>query len=69
MPPILPPRALLRLLACVLLGAASLTAVAQTIPEQLAALEAASGGRLGVVALDAQGGRIVAYRGDERFPM
>jgi beta-lactamase class A len=61
--------ALLRLLACVLLGAASLTAAAQTIPEQLAALEAASGGRLGVVALDAQGEKIAAYRGDERFPM
>ena len=35
----------------------------------LAALERRHGGRLGVAVLDTAGSRVVAYRGDERFPM
>ena len=35
----------------------------------LAAIERASGGRLGVAALDSGSGQRVAWRGDERFPL
>ncbi|MFO1405905.1 MAG: class A beta-lactamase [Steroidobacteraceae bacterium] len=38
-------------------------------PDPFAALEAASGGRLGVAALDTGTGRTHAHRGDERFGM
>ena len=41
----------------------------QTVWEKLAALEISSGGRLGVVMLDAGGDTDAAYRGAERFPM
>jgi beta-lactamase class A len=36
---------------------------------RLAALEARTGGRLGIAVFDTGGGRRLAYRGDERFPM
>jgi beta-lactamase class A len=36
---------------------------------QLARLEADSGGRLGVAAINTADGRILAHRGDERFPL
>jgi beta-lactamase class A len=50
------------------------TACAATDPlgalrEDLAALEAESGGRLGVAALHAGSGGFAGYRADERFPM
>ncbi|WP_243317452.1 class A beta-lactamase [Geothrix paludis] len=38
-------------------------------PARLAALEARTGGRLGVVALDTGTGRRIAHRGEERFPL
>jgi len=37
--------------------------------QRLAAIERASGGRLGVAAIDTGGGASLAYRADERFPM
>jgi beta-lactamase class A len=37
--------------------------------ERLAMLEARSGGRLGVAMFDSGGGKRLAYRGDELFPM
>lgn len=37
--------------------------------EQLAKLEASTGGRLGVVAFDTGSARTIAHRGNERFPM
>ena len=36
---------------------------------ELAKLETASGGRLGVASQQATGGKILSYRGDERFPL
>ncbi|MTJ93634.1 MAG: class A beta-lactamase [Desulfovibrio sp.] len=41
----------------------------EALQNGLARLEAASGGRLGVAARQAAGGKILGYRGDERFPM
>ncbi len=38
-------------------------------PDRLAALEAASGGRIGVAALDTATGATVSHRADERFPV
>lgn len=35
---------------------------------RIASIEARTGGRLGVAILDTQSGRLIAYRGDERFP-
>ena len=65
---------ILTLLLCLLLwGASANTACgadgSQGIQERLAALEAASGGRLGVVMLDTRGNLLAAHRADERFPM
>lgn len=63
---------LLSLAASPLLGACaaaapdSKTAIAQA---RLAALETASGGRLGVFALNTADGSVIANRGDERFPL
>ena len=59
------------LLAGLLLAPAGLAAAA---PEEgfragLAALEAQHGGRLGVAMLDGGTGRMLAYRGEERFPL
>jgi beta-lactamase class A len=54
------------------LGAAGLasTAIAAEAPEaQLAALERAAGGRIGVSILDTGSGRRIGYRQDDRFPM
>lgn len=55
---------------------ATLAAAAEAAPNRGAALqaefaklEATSGGRLGVAARLAKGGKILSYRGDERFPM
>ena len=50
-------------------GASPAAGSGKTIQEKFAALEAASGGRLGVTMLDAGGGVVVAYRGSERFPL
>jgi len=47
----------------------SLPAFADDAAASLRALEQRHGGRLGVAMLDTAGGRRVAYRGDERFPM
>jgi beta-lactamase class A len=41
----------------------------ERVTESLAAVEARSGGRLGVAVLDSHSGARLAYRGDERFPM
>ena len=59
------------LLAALLLAPAGRAAAA---PEEgfragLAALEAQHGGRLGVAMLDGATGRLLAYRGGERFPL
>lgn len=60
-------------LCCILMwsfGAeAATTANNRAIEVRLAALEASSGGRLGVVMLDAGGGTVAAYRSSERFPL
>ena len=48
---------------------APLAANSNNIQERLAALEASSGGRLGVVLLDAGGRTVTAYRGSECFPL
>jgi beta-lactamase class A len=55
------------------LAAAPLARAAEPSPSsspaaQLAQLERASGGRLGVAAFDTGDGRALAHRGDERFP-
>ena len=42
---------------------------AQSLEDSLAALEAGSGGRLGVAFLDSATGRITGHRLNERFPM
>jgi beta-lactamase class A len=47
----------------------SLPAFADDAVSSLRELERLNGGRLGVALLDTAGGRRVAYRGDERFPM
>lgn len=47
----------------------SLPALADDAVSSLRELERRNGGRLGVAMLDTAGGRRVAYRGDERFPM
>lgn len=64
------------LLAGLLLAPALVPAgrAAAAAPEEgfragLAALEAQHGGRLGVAMLDGGSGRLLAYRGEERFPM
>lgn len=64
---------LLALAASPLLGACAATAPANKIAAaaqaRLAALETASGGRLGVYALNTADGSVIAHRGDERFPL
>ena len=47
----------------------SLPAFADDAVSSLRELERRNGGRLGVAMFDTAGGRRVAYRGDERFPM
>jgi beta-lactamase class A len=47
----------------------SATAAGDDAAQQLAGLEARTGGRLGVAALDLGTGRRIAHRADERFPM
>ncbi len=51
------------------LAGAAATAPVPNLSERLRALEAESGGRLGVAALDTRDGRHAAWRADERFPM
>ncbi len=63
---------LLALAASPLLAACSVTAARNNITTaqaRLAALETASGGRLGVYALNTADGSAIAHRGDERFPL
>ena len=57
-----------RSLAAAAIGAA-LSAPARAAPGALAALEASSGARLGVAALDTGSRRRIAHRAGERFPM
>lgn len=52
--------------ACAATASNNKTAAAQA---RLAALETASGGRLGVYALNTADGSVIAHRGDERFPL
>lgn len=52
--------------ACAATAPGSKSAAAQT---RLAALETASGGRLGVYALNTGDGTVIAHRGDKRFPL
>lgn len=61
-------RAGLMLAASALAGCAA-TPVDRSITSELAAIEARSGGRLGLVLIDADGKRMAAYRSDERFAM
>src|SRR5262249_13091189 len=71
--PLLTRRGLLGLSLAALAALASrrsaMAATSESFADQLAALEARSGGRLGVAVLDTTGGTRLAYRGDERFPM
>ncbi|MES2685869.1 MAG: serine hydrolase, partial [Pseudomonadota bacterium] len=63
---------LLALASSPLLGACAATAPGNktaTAQARLAALETASGGRLGVYALNTADGTVIAHRGDERFPL
>lgn len=41
----------------------------KSLQKMLAELEASSGGRLGVAASVSNGGNVLSYRGNERFPM
>lgn len=41
----------------------------QRLPKQVEALEKASGGRIGVYALDTRNGKFAGHREEERFPM
>ncbi|KRA62074.1 class A beta-lactamase [Caulobacter sp. Root656] len=50
-------------------GAVATARLTSGISRGMAALEARSGGRLGVAVLDTADGRTFAYRGDERFAM
>lgn len=52
-----------------LLFAARATPSIATAEAQLAALEKAAGGRLGVAAWRADGGKRIAHRSEERFPL
>ncbi|MBL6454986.1 class A beta-lactamase [Belnapia sp. T6] len=52
-----------------LAGAAALAAMPAQAADALAALEARQGGRLGVAILDTGTGRMLAHRGEERFPL
>src|SRR5215472_11457448 len=52
-----------------LTAAGVLAAPASAAADQLAALEAKTGGRLGVAALDVVSGAVIGHRSDERFPM
>ncbi len=51
------------------LAAASPEISAKDLQKMLAELEASSGGRLGVAASVSDGGNVLSYRGNERFPM
>ena len=53
----------------VLLLAANVVGARSDAPNQIAAIEARMGGRIGVEALDTGSGRRLDYRADERFPM
>lgn len=53
----------------VLLCPGTLFAATSSPQQQLAALEQAAGGRLGVSAINARTGERLAHRADERFPM
>jgi beta-lactamase class A len=56
--------------ACIAAGLVGARAEASTDPSsEIAALEAALGGRIGVSALDTGSGRRIVHRGDERFAM
>ena len=55
--------------ALVPVGRAAAAAPEEGFRAGLAALEAQHGGRLGVAMLDGASGRLLAYRGEERFPM
>lgn len=50
-------------------GSVATARMTSGISRSMAALEARSGGRLGVAVLDTAGGKAFAYRGDERFAM
>jgi beta-lactamase class A len=53
----------------VLLFAANVAGARSDAANQIAAIEARLGGRIGVAALDTGSGRRLDYRADERFPM
>ena len=53
---------------CLLIVALA-TAIANAQDARIAEIEKASGGRIGVVAIDSKSGRRIEHRGDERFPM
>ncbi|WP_156812648.1 serine hydrolase [Legionella tunisiensis] len=64
------------IIACSLLFTAFMPPIAaaekispHSIEEKLAKLEAASGGRIGIYAINTANGKQVHYRADERFPM
>lgn len=60
---------LLTALSAPLLGAWSTPAAGRSAEQRLARLESASGGRLGVQAIDTGSDRRIAHRASERFPM
>ena len=53
----------------VLLLAASVAGARSDAANQIAAIEARSGGRMGIAALDTGSGKRLDYRAEERFPM
>src|SRR5262249_61503180 len=53
---------------CLLIVALA-TAIANAQDARIAEIEKASGGRVGVVAIDSKSGRRIEHRANERFPM
>lgn len=62
-------RALLTACLALALASAGAGSAAQAPSDRLAAIERASGGRLGVALLDSEGHLLMAHRADERFAM
>ncbi len=60
---------MVRTLVCVALLAVTSALLADDVADRIASIEARSGGRIGVAALDTGSSKRVEYRSTERFPM
>lgn len=60
---------MVRTLVCVALLAVTSALLAEDVADRIASIEAHSGGRIGVAALDTGSSKRVDYRSTERFPM